>query len=195
MGEWMNRGNLQMNMDALAAVQPAPNEALLEIGMGNGYFVHELMSREGSLSYIGCDYSPEMVVAAKQLNAGWVVSGQVQFVVGEVTALPFADHQFDKVFTVNTIYFWEQPAAALREIKRVLKPGGLLVLSLRPRRQMEKYPFTQFGFTLYSMESAQALLGNNGYTLLATHENTEPDIEVEGKTYSMENMVLVARSA
>ena len=193
-GEWMNRANLQMNLDAWAALQPAHHDHILEIGMGNGYFVPHVLERDATLSYTGCDFSPEMVLEANHLNAGWTVSGQVRFVHGDVMSLPFEDGTFDKALTINTIYFWENTAAALAEIRRVLKPGGFFALAFRPERQMVNYPFTKYGFTLYSMAETQALVGDAGFTLTATFENQEPDFEVDGTMHVVENAVIVARA-
>ncbi|WP_192348554.1 methyltransferase domain-containing protein [Algoriphagus sp. Y33] len=55
---------------------------------------------------------------------------------------------FDKVFTVNAIYFWSDPVVLAREIYRVLKPDGRLVVAFAGRDFMKKLPFTDFVFLL-----------------------------------------------
>ena len=70
---------------------------------------------------------------------------------GNVTSLPYADGKFDKAFAVNVHYFWEDPLAALRETKRVLKPGGRMALGFIDKEGFKKQEFTQTGgFTLYN---------------------------------------------
>jgi SAM-dependent methyltransferase len=54
--------------------------------------------------------------------------------------LPFEDETFDKIFTVNTVYFWENPVEFLNEIYRVLKDDGTFVLTFGQRDFMEKLP-------------------------------------------------------
>jgi SAM-dependent methyltransferase len=56
---------------------------------------------------------------------------------------------FDRIFCINVIYFWDDPAAHLREVRRVLKPGGTFTAVFRTRAAMVKMPFTQFGFAMY----------------------------------------------
>jgi SAM-dependent methyltransferase len=70
--------------------------------------------------------------------------------LGDIAALPFASATFDRVFTINTIYFWPNTVQGLGEIRRVLKPGGLAVIALRSRENMERVLFTQPGFRLFS---------------------------------------------
>jgi ubiquinone/menaquinone biosynthesis C-methylase UbiE len=53
--------------------------------------------------------------------------------LGEAAHIPYPDQRFDKAFAVHVIYFWPQPQQELREIRRVLRPGGLLVLGHRPK--------------------------------------------------------------
>lgn len=64
--------------------------------------------------------------------------------------MPFADNSFDKVFCINVIYFWEQPAEHLKEIYRVLKPGGKFYTTIRSKESMAEMPFTKYGFNMYS---------------------------------------------
>src|SRR5690606_19647135 len=79
--------------------------------------------------------------------------------------LPFRDAAFDKVFTVNTLYFWEEPELQLSEIRRVLRPTGIFCLAIASKAFMETLPFSRYGFRLYSPEEASQLLANNGFTI------------------------------
>ncbi|RYD81064.1 MAG: methyltransferase domain-containing protein, partial [Sphingobacteriales bacterium] len=63
--------------------------------------------------------------------------------------LPFKDQYFNKAFTVNTVYFWENPMAEMQEIYRLIKPGGAFILAFRPKHTMQNYPFTVYGFRMY----------------------------------------------
>jgi len=84
---------------------------------------------------------------------------------GNVTSLPYADGKFDKAFAVNVHYFWEDPLAALRETKRVLKPGGRMALGFIDKEGFKKQEFTQTGvFTLYSGDEAVQLLKEVGFS-------------------------------
>jgi ubiquinone/menaquinone biosynthesis C-methylase UbiE len=63
-----------------------------------------------------------------------MLTGRVTLLRGDVAALPFADQQFDKVLSIHTFYFWPNPQQILQDIFRVLKPKGMLVLTLSTGR-------------------------------------------------------------
>jgi len=50
-----------------------------------------------------------------------------------VASLPYPDESFDKVFSIHSIYFWAKPVDCLKELRRVLKPGGLLAITIQPK--------------------------------------------------------------
>jgi ubiquinone/menaquinone biosynthesis C-methylase UbiE len=191
-GEMMNKGNANMNFKTLEAVAAQANDAILEIGMGNGYFVKDILSIDDSIHYAGCDFSEEMVAEAQKLNAEWIEKGQANFVFGDIASLPFADDSFSKIFTVNTIYFWPDVQQALAELKRVLRPGGKLFIALRPKHQMVNYPFTKHGFTMFSREDVSELLNGNGFVVVNIQENNDPDFVIGDVTMKVEHMIVEA---
>jgi ubiquinone/menaquinone biosynthesis C-methylase UbiE len=180
-GEWMNRGNVHINIDTIKILDAKAGDQILEIGMGNGFFVHHIVEKDSSIQYTGADFSDVMIKEAERINAPWINNRQVRFVLSDVTTLPFNDNSFNKVFTINTIYFWEDAIKVLKEIKRVLQPKGRLIITLRPKWQMKNYPFTKYGFTMYSKEEVERLLNENGFTVLHANEIQEPDYELNGK--------------
>lgn len=191
-GEWMNRGNVHMNIATLEMVNAAANDTILEIGMGNGFFVKDILQKDASIKYTGCDFSEVMVSEAEKLNAEWISKGQAKFICTDVAELPFNDGSFNKIFTVNTIYFWEDATAILAELKRVLKKDGALIISLRPKHLMQNYPFTKYGFTLFSKADVVQLLRANGFTIVQAIEKQEPDFELNGEIIKMECLLIAA---
>lgn len=192
-GEWMNKGNVYINEDTIAVVQPEAYDTILEAGMGNGFFVPKILALHPSIHYIGCDFSDIMVAEAERINESWIRNGQARFVLANMTTMPFDDAVFNKVFTINTIYFWEDAAAVLSEIKRVLHPAGKFILTLRPKHLMEKYPFTQYGFKMFSKEDVCALLQQNGFTIADVLEKQEPDFDLNGEMIAIESLIVVAK--
>ena len=190
----MNHGNKNINLDAINALSPYADDNILEIGMGNGYFVPEILSKHPSIKYTGCDFSELMVSEALQLNANLISSGRAQFVLSNTASMPFADNKFNKVFTVNTIYFWENEVQVLAEMKRVLQPYGTLLISFRPKHMAEKAPVTKYGFKLYTKEDVAKLLEENGYEVTGIIENDEPDMEINGNKSPMSNVIVVGKA-
>jgi SAM-dependent methyltransferase len=80
---------------------------------------------------VGVDPSTEACRMAARRNRTAIAAGRVRLHQASVEALPLSDAEFDKVFTVHTLYFWPDLAAALTEIRRVLKPRGRMVLGWR----------------------------------------------------------------
>jgi ubiquinone/menaquinone biosynthesis C-methylase UbiE len=191
-GDWMNRGNTQMNMDTLQIVDAVANDAILEIGMGNGFFVYKIAEKHSSVKYTGADFSEVMVAEAQRINAEWINKGQATFILSDAIALPFSNSSFNKIFTINTIYFWEDAVKILAELKRVLLPKGKLIIALRPKRLMQNYPFTKYGFAMFSKEEVVQLLTQNGFTVTQSLENQEPDFDLKGETIKMENLIVEA---
>lgn len=194
MGERMNQGNYLMNKNTIELLAPAAGDHILEIGMGNGHFIKDIVSVDTSIGYTGCDYSEVMVAEAAERNKSFVDNGQVRVVHGQANALPFDDDVFNKVFTINTIYFWEDPLKELAEIRRVLQPGGRLIIAIRPASTMQHIPFTQYGFTLYEKENISDLLVRAGFSVDSITEHEEPAQEMHGKPMQMSHVLITASS-
>jgi len=187
-GELMNSGNARMNRHTIAVLNPSPNDTILEIGMGNGYFVPSIIAVDKSIHYTGCDYSVIMVQEAKRL----VKSSRAKFVCGDLHTLPFEDSSFNKVFTINTFYFWDDHSRALDEIKRVLTPQGKLILSVRPKHNMGSFPVTQYGFSKFENDEIKTLLKESGFSEIKLTHIHEPDGEVFGDSKKRECAIFEA---
>lgn len=120
------------NDAALRLLDLQPADDLLELGSGHGATLARAagQAREGRLC--GVDFSPVMHRHAQARNRALVRQGRLSFHLAATDRLPFADRCFDKALSVHTVYFWEDPAAHLAEARRVLRPGGRLVLGFRP---------------------------------------------------------------
>ncbi len=112
-----------------------PADHILEIGFGPGIAIQEVAWRATQGHIAGVDFSRAMVAAASRRNAHALREGQVDLRFGDAADLPFPDSTYDKAFSIHSIYFWPEPLKALSEIRRVLKPGGLLVLTVLPREK------------------------------------------------------------
>lgn len=192
-GERMNEGNLFMNLSTIETLRIAPHDYLLEVGMGNGFFVKDILEKERHVKYAGCDFSAEMVEEAKKRNAAFIEAGRAEFHFTVADKLPFADGTFDKLFTVNTIYFWDNPVAVLNEFYRVLKPEGRLFIALRPKATMIKYPFTQYNFNMFTREELVALLRENRFrTYNAVEIQEPPTAAITGEEMVLETLIVCA---
>ncbi|HTF02852.1 MAG TPA: class I SAM-dependent methyltransferase [Bacteroidia bacterium] len=191
-GEMMNTGNLHMNLGAIEAVKPTAGDNILEIGMGNGFFVPKILSVDDTIRYTGCDFSEMMVEESRKRNEAYVQNERAQFLLCSADALPFAEETFDKAFSVNTVYFWENQQAVLAEIHRVLKPKGQITLAIRPKSIMQHYPFVKYGFNMFTKEDLINLLTENHFRVTDAVEKDEPETEIGGVKLKVAMVVVSA---
>ncbi|WP_363315504.1 class I SAM-dependent methyltransferase [uncultured Chryseobacterium sp.] len=176
-GEMMNATNIGMTLESIQALLIEDHEHILEIGHGNAGHVKSILNRAQNIQYTGIDISETMHREALKLNGAF--RDQADFMLYDGEKLPFEDKTFDKIFTVNTVYFWKQPAEYLNEIYRVLKRTGTFVLTFGQRDFMEKLPFTQFGFTLYNTDEMEEVVSKSYFKSMTVFEKQE---EVKSKT-------------
>jgi len=173
-GDRMNESNHNIIRAAIDQLALSNDETILEIGPGNGQHLEYLLNKPGDFRYFGIDISETMVEEAKQKNKNGIAAGKVSFQLSAPDRIDFEDNHFDRIFTVNTIYFWKEPAAYLAGIHRVLKQNGTFSLAFVDKSSMEKLPFTQYGFTLYDREAAEDLLKSAGFEVRkAVHQREE----------------------
>jgi ubiquinone/menaquinone biosynthesis C-methylase UbiE len=116
-------------LGALAA-EPCPR--VLDIGCGTGRLAERLLAAPTVRSVVGCDFSAGMLAhAAERLApAARASTATVTLVRGDATRLPFADAAFDAAVSTEAFHWFPDQDAALRELRRVLRPGGRLLLAL-----------------------------------------------------------------
>ncbi|QIB33343.1 class I SAM-dependent methyltransferase [Ancylobacter pratisalsi] len=110
------------------ASQFVANRAVLDVASGEGYGTAFLARTARSV--IGVDVDPEAVAHAEARYGG---ENGPRFQLGDIDALPFPDASFDVVVSFETIEHVPNPTTALRELRRVLKPDGLLIISTPDR--------------------------------------------------------------
>ncbi|HLR98668.1 MAG TPA: class I SAM-dependent methyltransferase, partial [Mycolicibacillus parakoreensis] len=116
-------GRFYAATEVLAAVPDGA--AVLDVPCGGGVALRGL--RPGQrVRYVGADISPDMLARARRRAAQLKVA-DAQFPLADITALPFADAEFDLCVSFNGLHCLPDPAAAVREIARCLKPGARLV--------------------------------------------------------------------
>lgn len=178
--ERMNESNASMIQWAIEKIALRDHDKVLEIGFGNGFHIYDLLESESSIRYTGLDFSNTMVEIVKKKYSSQIKSGRASFHLGTSTALPFATEAFDKIFTVNTLYFWDDPSVHLQQIYAALKPEGLFCIAFKSRSFMQHLPVVPYGFTLYNQEEVVTLLKANGFVIKDVDYRKEPEQEIAG---------------
>ena len=125
--------NRRRNAWAVSLLDVRRDDRVLELGFGPGLAIREL-SRIAAERYVcGIDHSELMLRWARRRNADGLRRGVVDLRLGSVDELPAFDALFDKILAVNTIVFGSEPIARLAELRRLLRPGGLITVAYQPR--------------------------------------------------------------
>jgi SAM-dependent methyltransferase len=131
-----------------------PGLRVLDIASGTGYG-SGMLEQAGASSVRGCDVSAEAVRAAERDFGSDIVS----FVQGDGVRLPFPDGEFDVIVSFETLEHVEDGDAFVRELRRVLTPGGTLILSTPNETVTRHYSRNPYHITEYTPSELRSLLG------------------------------------
>jgi ubiquinone/menaquinone biosynthesis C-methylase UbiE len=124
----MNVGHSGLTDWGLGKVPIREDDTILDVGCGGGRTVQKLAAMAPNGRIFGVDYSKASVAASRRRNASDIARGHVSIEEASVAALPFGDRTFDIVSAVETHYYWPDLLANFAEVRRVLKPGGTILL-------------------------------------------------------------------
>ena len=175
-GENMFKTNKHITEISMDILNPRPNETVMEIGCGVSRQAEILFNKFPDTTFWGVEMSPDMLQVAQEVNREKINQGKAAFFFSDGKTLPLPNSSCHKIFTVNTLYFWEQPKEYLMEIHRVLAPTGRFCLTFAIDEFMGKLPFSQYGFTLYNQATAEALFQDLPFSKVSVRTETEPHV-------------------
>lgn len=186
----MNETNISMTKESIKALQLSDNESVLELGHGNAGHLSYLLDFAENIHYTGLEISETMKSEAEKINEK--VLSQANFLLYDGKNIPFEDESFDKIMTVNTIYFWQNPLEFLNEIYRVLKDHGSFVLTFAKKDFMKTLPFTS-DFKLYNYEDIELLISQTNFKRMIKSDKEELIISKSGEHVKREYKVLTIK--
>jgi len=136
----MNITHSRLTDWGLTHVSVKRDDVMLDVGCGGGRTVQKLVALAPEGRVWGIDYSAASVSASRRTNAEAIAADRVKIELASVAALPFADETFDLVTAVETHYYWPDLDANVREVLRVLKPGGTFALIAETARDRQPNP-------------------------------------------------------
>jgi ubiquinone/menaquinone biosynthesis C-methylase UbiE len=176
---WLGRFNLwRMNSShskltdwGLRHISIGTHDTILDVGCGGGRTAAKLANIAKQGKVYGIDYSEESVAASKKYVTQYITLGRVEILNGSVSQLPFPNNMFDLVTAVETHFWWSNLPGDIREVFRVLKPGGTLIFiaeiykgaSTTAAKFAEKYA-SRAGMTLLTVDEHREHFTNAGYS-------------------------------
>jgi len=169
----MNHSHSALTDWALTHVDIPTDATVLDVGCGGGRTIEKLART--SRSVYGIDYAAGSVAASRSHNQALIATGQVTVERASVSHLPFTDNTFDLATAIETQYYWPDTTNDMREILRVLKPGGRLVVVLEAYKSARNGWFMVpvmrlLGSRLLTIEEQRTLFQAAGFTDVETFE-------------------------
>lgn len=187
----MDETNGNMTRQAIMALGLTLEQRILEIGHGNAQHVSDLLNNHSIGHYTGLEISSCMQKEAIAINQQHIDTGRATFLHYDGQHFPIAQASMDAIFSVNTIYFWKEPASFLANLGNLLTNGGTLVVTFASRAFMEALPFTAFGFTLYEEADVLALADHSSFRHVRTECARETVTSKSGDTVEREYLSMV----
>jgi SAM-dependent methyltransferase len=128
MANAMNKSHSSLTDWGLNHVEIKAQDSILDVGCGGGRTLNKLAHLAAQGSVCGVDYAAGSLAVSRAHNRELIEQGRVRIEQASVSKLPFPAGSFDLVTAIETQYYWPDLPGDLREIFRVLKPGGKLVI-------------------------------------------------------------------
>lgn len=165
---FMNFGHAPLTNWGLSLVEIHDGWTMLDIGCGGGATLKRLLKRSKDARVYGIDISEESVAKARKVNAN-VLDRQVFVTQGSAEKLPYEDNKFDLVTAVETVYFWPDLPNCLKEVRRVVKPGGRFAIKVEVLESDSVWTDVVEGMTAYSPKQLIEMLDEAGFVKTELH--------------------------
>jgi len=174
----MRRSNAGLNLWIVDLLQIEPHDRVLEVGFGPGVALAQLVARASAGFVAAVDASGLMVRQAHSRHAAAIAARRLELRQGDAGALPYTDATFDKTCGTHVIYFWPDPVSTVRELRRVLRPGGRLALGYQEREHMPpraRAGLSQAGAKLFGPGEVEQVVRAAGFEDVRVEEQVAPD--------------------
>ena len=162
---FMNRGHKSIYENVAKVLKLQPEDNLLEVACGNGHFIKNYASHVHSVT--GLDLSDLCVKLAAKKNKERILAGSAEFVQGEATQLPWEDNKFSVATSMASFMMFTKPLESLKEMYRVLRPGGRVVVGIEWNAEDEKdhsKEIKKYGMQLWAENDVRNMLKEAGFS-------------------------------
>jgi len=163
----MEETNSNMILKTMDLLEIDSNSVVLELGPGNGFHLRPLLEKNYQL--VVADISKYVLDSLKEKYSDY----KIETVLTDGLVLDITESSISTGFSVNTLYFWEEPKSYLKEICKCFKKGGEFYLTFAHKESVKDMPFTKYGFELYDEKALEKLCSNSGFYLSSMTNVTE----------------------
>ena len=169
----MNIGHHALAEWGMSFFNPEPDAKILDCGCGGGANIKAMLKKCPLGIVKGVDYSSVSVETSREVNKDAIKEGRCEILSGSVAMLPLEDGYFDAVTAFETVYFWPDLPRCFREVYRVLKPGGTLLICNESNGDTDKdKKWTEIigGMTIYKDAELKTYLEQAGFHDVQIHK-------------------------
>lgn len=171
----MNARHSDLTDWGLGHVQLGNEFTMLDVGCGGGRTIQKLAALAAGGKVCGADYATGSVFAARAKNASLIEAGRTAIVQASVSSLPFAHGAFDMVTAIETQYYWPNMLEDMNEVRRVLRPGGKLIVIAEAYKSANDFPperwlMQSLGTGYLSVAEQKELFSKAGYIDVQVYE-------------------------
>jgi len=163
MSQIFDKGNAFLNQCTKEFIAVNENDHILEIGFGTGQLLFEMAQYINGGVIEGIEFSEEMISIAAKRNKEYISQRKVKILKGNFDKCAFEKNTYDKICTINTIYFWQDPKKTAKKIAEILKPGGKFITAFEDIKQLQNRKLDENIFQLYSAFDVKDMLFNSGF--------------------------------
>ena len=164
MSKIFDKGNANLNRFVLELMAVNKDDIILEIGFGTGLLIYQMAKKLDDGFVEGIDFSATMLSIAYRNTRKNIAEGKVNLVEGNFDETSYESNRFDKICTVNTIYFWPDPEKTVKKIVDILKPGGIFITAFEDSDQLKGRQLSNEVFHLYSTTEVKDLFMKAGFS-------------------------------
>lgn len=164
----MNIMHRSIYKNAAKVLELRPDDDLLEIGCGNGYFLRKYASHVHSVA--GLDLSETSIEMARNKHRNRIKAGTAEFVHGEASQLPWEHDRFSVVTSMGSFISFPGPVESLKEMHRVLRPGGRAIISIEWNAEDgldHTKEVRQYGMKIWTEDEVRVMMTEAGFTLIS----------------------------
>ena len=139
---------------------------VLDIGFGNGYLIKKLLRKNIIIKIFGIDISNDMKNKVSKKLKQFIEKQYLKLSLEDIQNTSFENETFNKIYTVNTIYFWKDLDKCFSEIKRIIKSNGIFINVIYTKEYLDKMFHTKYGYNKYTFEEIKNITEKNGMEVL-----------------------------